>query len=162
MGAVSFRRGGEHCYLAPEVLVAAGETVVGRVGKIREDLADAYEARGEVWYADLDLDLLMGLRERARFSPIPRFPVVRRDMTLVASPGLAIGSVVDTVKAMREPLLEDVYLVDVFTPEGSEERNLSFRFVFRHQERTLKDKEVEKVNLRIGQHLVDTLPVRFS
>lgn len=162
VGAVSFRRGGEHCYLAPEVLVAAGETVVGRVGKIREDLADAYEARGDVWYADLDLDLLMGLRERARFSPIPRFPVVRRDMTLVASPGLAIGSVVDTVKAMREPLLEDVYLVDVFTPEGSEERNLSFRFVYRHQERTLKDKEVEKVNLRIGQHLVDTLPVRFS
>lgn len=61
---------------------------------------------------------------------------------------------------LREPLLEDVFLVDVYTPEGSSERNLSFRFVFRHPERTLKDKEVEKINLRIGQHLVERLPVR--
>jgi phenylalanyl-tRNA synthetase beta chain len=34
--------------------------------------------------------------------------------------------------------------------------------VFRHAERTLKDKDVEKINLRIGQHLVERLPVRFS
>jgi phenylalanyl-tRNA synthetase beta chain len=83
-------------------------------------------------------------------------------MTLIAAPGLAIGSVVDTVKALREPLLEDVYLVDVFTPEGSDERNLTYRFVYRHPERTLKDKEVEKVNLRLSQHLVEKLPLRFS
>jgi len=129
---------------------------------IREDLADDHQARGEVWYADLDLDLLMGLRGAAKFRAIPKFPVVRRDMTLIAPEGLAIGSVVDTVKALREPLLEDVFLVDIYTPEGASERNLSFRFVFRHPERTLKDKEVEKINLRIGQHLVDKLPVRFS
>lgn len=162
VGAASFERGGEHPYLAPEVLVAAAGTSVGRIGRIREDLADDYQARGEVWYADLDLDLLMGLRRSAKFQPIPRFPVVRRDMTLVAAQGLAIGSVVDTVRAMNEPLLEDVYLVDIFTPEGSAERNLSYRFVFRHPERTLKDKEVEKITLRIGQHLVAKLPVRFS
>jgi phenylalanyl-tRNA synthetase beta chain len=162
VGAASFERGGEHPYLAPEILVLSGERVVGFLGRIREELADFYQARGEVWYADLDLDLLMGLREAARFRPIPKFPVVRRDMTLIASQGLAIGSVVDTVKSLREPLLEDVFLVDVFTPEGSSDRNLSFRYVYRHPERTLKDKDVEKVHLRIGQHLVERLPVRFS
>lgn len=162
VGAAAFERGGEHPYLAPEVLVRTSETTVGRLGRVREDLADAYQARGEVWFADLDLDLLMGLRRGAKFKVIPRFPVVRRDMTLVAAPGLAIGAVVDTVKAMNEPLLEDVYLVDIFTPAGSEERNLSYRFVFRHPERTLKDKEVEKINQRIGQHLAAKLPVRFS
>jgi phenylalanyl-tRNA synthetase beta chain len=162
IGAASFGRGSEHPYLAPEISVLAGEKIVGRVGKIREDLADAYQARGEVWFADLDLDLLMNLRVSPIFRQIPKFPVVRRDMTLIASQGLAIGSVVDTVNALREPLLEDVFLVDVYTPEGSSERNLSFRFVFRHPERTLKDKEVEKINLRIGQHLVERLPVRFS
>jgi phenylalanyl-tRNA synthetase beta chain len=162
VGAAAFERGGGHPYLSPEILVRAGEAPVGRLGMIREDLADDHQARGEVWYADLDLDLLMGLRAAAKFRPIPKFPVVRRDMTLIASEGLAIGSVLDTVKALREPLLEDVFLVDIYAPEGARERNLSFRFVFRHPERTLKDKEVEKINLRIGQHLVDKLPVRFS
>jgi phenylalanyl-tRNA synthetase beta chain len=162
VGASSFERGGGHPYLAPEIRVLVGERPVGRLGRIREDLADFYQARGEVWYADLDLDQLMGLRQSAQFKPIPKFPVVRRDMTLIASPGLAIGSVVDTVRSLREPLLEDVFLVDVFTPEGSSDRNLSFRYVYRHAERTLKDKDVEKVHLRIGQHLVERLPVRFS
>lgn len=162
VGVAAFERGGEHPYLAPEILVLSGDAAVGRLGMIREDLADDHQARGEVWYADLDLDLLMGLRAGEKFRPIPKFPVVRRDMTLIAPESLAIGSVVDTVKALREPLLEDVFLVDIYTPEGASERNLSFRFVFRHPERTLKDKEVEKINLRIGQHLVDKLPVRFS
>jgi len=162
VGAASFERGGDHAYLAPEILVRAGETTVGRVGMIREDLADAYQARGEVWYADLDLDLLMGLRLNVTFRAIPKFPVVRRDMTLVAPESLAIGEVVDTVRSLQEPLLEDVFLVDVYAPEGSAERNLTYRFVFRHAERTLKDKEVEKINIRIGQHLVERLPVRFS
>jgi phenylalanyl-tRNA synthetase beta chain len=162
VGAANFERGQEHPYLAPEIRVLSGERPVGRLGRIREDLADFYQARGEVWYADLDLDLLMSLREAAKFKPIPKFPVVRRDMTLIVPPGLAIGSVVDTVRSLREPLLEEVFLVDVFTPEGKSERNLTFRYVYRHVERTLKDKEVEKVHLRIGQYLVERLPVRFS
>lgn len=161
-GMPAFERGKEHPYLAPEILVMTQGSVVGRIGKFREDLADWYLARGEVWFADLDLDLLMGMRGKAIFSPIPKFPVVRRDITLVVPQDLAIGSVIDTVQALREPLLEDVFLVDVYIPEGSSDRNLSFRFVYRHPERTLKDKDVEKVHLRIGQHLVERLPVRFS
>ena len=162
MGAAGFERGEAHPYLAPQILVRVGDVVVGRLGMIREDLADAYQARGEVWYADLDLDLLMGMRKAVAFRPIPKFPVVRRDMTLVASGSLAIGAVIDTVTAMREPLLSDVFLVDIYAPEGSGERNLTYRFVYRHAERTLKDKEVEKIHLRISQHLVESLPVRFS
>jgi phenylalanyl-tRNA synthetase beta chain len=162
VGVAGFERGEDHPYLAPQILVRAGDVVVGRLGMIREDLADAYQARGEVWYADLDLDLLMGMRGVVAFRPIPKFPVVRRDMTLVAPQNLAIGAVIDTVKAMREPLLTDVFLVDIYAPEGSGERNLTYRFVYRHAERTLKDKEVEKIHLRISQHLVESLPVRFS
>ncbi len=162
VGAAKFERGAEHPYLTPEIVVHAGDVVVGRVGMIREDLADAYQARGEVWYADLDLDLVMGLRLPVKFKAIAKFPVVRRDMTLVAPQDLAIGAVIDTVEALQEPLLTDVFLVDIYAPEGSAERNLTYRFVYRHAERTLKDKEVEKINLRIGQHLVERLPVRFS
>jgi phenylalanyl-tRNA synthetase beta chain len=83
-------------------------------------------------------------------------------MTLVAPRDLAIGAVIDAVQGLREPLLADVFLADVYAPDQAEERNLTFRFVYRHAEKTLKDKEVDKVNARISQHLVDTLSVRFS
>lgn len=157
-----FARGDAHAYLQPVIGVLVAGKEVGLLGRIREDLADACQARNEVWYADLDLDLLMGMRQQIKFQPTPRFPVIRRDMTLVAPAGLAIGSVIDTVRELRESFLEDVFLVAVYAPEGQGERNLSFRFVYRHPERTLKDKEVDKVNARIGQHLMERLSVRFS
>jgi phenylalanyl-tRNA synthetase beta chain len=164
LGAGDFARGGEHPYLAPEIVVSACGEALGRVGMIRESLAEDYLSRFEVWYADLDLDALMRLYRAASltFAAIPKFPVVRRDMTLIAPQGLAIGAVIDAVRSLREPLLEDVFLVDVYTPDRSEDRNLTFRFVYRHAEKTLKDKDVDKVNARIGQHLLNTLSVRFS
>lgn len=164
LGAGEFTRGGGHPYLAPEIVVGVRGEAVGRVGMIREAVAEEYLARAEVWYADLDLDALMRLHRAAAlsFTPIPKFPVIRRDMTLIAPRDLAVGAVVEAVQGLREPLLEDVFLADIYAPDQSEERNLTFRFVYRHAEKTLKDKEVDKVNARIGQHLVDTLPVRFS
>lgn len=151
-----------HAYLLPAVRVLVGDQLIGMLGRVREDIADAYLARNEVWYADLDLDALMAMQPKISFQSLPKFPVVRRDMTLIAAPGLAINEVIDTVRALGEPLLEDVFLVDIYAPEEHQERNLTFRYVYRHAERTLKDKDVEKVHLRIGQHLVERLPVRFS
>lgn len=162
VAAARFVRIEDHSALAPRVAVSAANVQVGWLGRVRETLADAYEARDAVWYVDLDLDVLMGLRVQARFAPIPKYPPIRRDMTLVAAPDLAIGTVIDTVVALREPLLESVFLVDVYVPEGGQERNVSFRFVFRHPERTLKDKDVDKVIQRIGQQVVEKLEVRFS
>lgn len=135
IGAASFERGSEHPIWRRRSRCWRATRSWDGSERSREDLADAYQARGEVWFADLDLDLLMNLRVSQAFRQIPKFPVVRCDMTLIAPQGLAIGSVVDTVNALREPLLEDVFLVDVYTPEGSSERNLSFRFVSRHPER---------------------------
>lgn len=162
--AGEYTRGSVHPYYAPEIVVTVLGEVVGKMGMLRDTLAEEYLARGDVWYADLDLDALMRLHHASRvtFSSIPKFPVVRRDMTLIAPRGLAVGAIVDAVRALRESVLEDVFLVDVYAPDQSEEHKLTFRFVYRHPQKTLKDKEVDKVNSRIGQHLLDKLPVRFS
>ena len=156
-----FQRTGEHPYLSPAVSISVHDSIAGRLGRIRDDLANTCLARNEIWYADLDLDLLMGMCGQPAFRPIPRFPVIRRDMTLAVPSHLAIGAIMDSVREFSEPLLEDVFLVDVYAPDGQDERNLSFRFVYRHPERTLKDKEVDKANSRLGQYLTERLPVRF-
>lgn len=162
VGSPKFVQGVGHPYLSPEVEIQVQGQGIGRLGKMRDDLADFYLARHEAWYADLDLDLLMHMRGNIVFRPLPRFPVVRRDMTFIAPHDLAIGDIIDTIMALQEPLLEDVYLVNVYEPAESSARNLSFRFIFRHPEKTLKDKEVDKITARISQHLLKQLPVHFS
>ena len=59
------------------------------------------------------------------------------------------------------PLLEEVELIDLYSPKGEEVRNLTFRFTFRHKERTLKDGEVDHERERMAEFLLKSLPVRI-
>jgi phenylalanyl-tRNA synthetase beta chain len=51
--------------------------------------------------------------------------------------------------------------VDVYLPEGGEEKNLTLRLTYRDPEKTLKDKEVDKLHNSIARHVLDNLEVRF-
>ena len=62
---------------------------------------------------------------------------------------------------MRIAILEHVELVDLYEPQGTEERNLTFRLTFRRADRTLKDAEVDKEREKVARLLVQQLGVRI-
>lgn len=164
--AAAYRQTGEPSFLLPGVEISVpgpdGENVVGVMGRVRPDMADAFHARKPVWLAELNLDVLRRLHDatRLRFRPLPVYPPVRRDITIMAGPQVRVAEVLAHVRGLRLPLLEDVVLQDCFEPEGGEERNLTFRLTFRHAERTLKDAEVDKEREKVAQSLVKHLGVR--
>ena len=161
------RQADDNPFLLPCVSVsvpsADGEVEVGVMGRVRPDMADAFHARKDVWLAELNLDVLRGLHDAARihFQSLPVYPPVRRDITVAAPAGLQVGAVLAHVRELRLPLLEEVVLLDCFEPEGSDERNLTFRLTFRHAQRTLKDAEVDKEREKVAQSLVKHLGVRI-
>ena len=152
-----------HPYLLPCVRLSVDGTGVGVMGRVRPEMADSFHARKDVWLAELDLGVLRRLHDAAqvRFRSLPVFPPVRRDITVAAPLGVTVGAILDQIMAQKQPLLEGAVLVDSFSPEGSDERNLTFRLTFRHAERTLKDAEVDKVREKVAQSLVQTLGVRI-
>jgi phenylalanyl-tRNA synthetase beta chain len=150
-----------HPYLAPCVEVVLDDEVIGEMGRIKPEIADTYNARREVWIAELDADALQEWHEGVLpgFSPLAKFPPIKRDITFIAPETLTAGAVVDAVRGVQEPLLEDVVLVDCYQPEDAETRNLTVRLTYRHAERTLKDKEVEKRHSKVVKKVLDALPV---
>lgn len=165
--AGQYRQAEEHPFLLPCVELSLpdgkGEVLAGVLGRVRPDMADAFHARKAIWLAELDLEVLRRLHDaaRVRFRPLPVYPPVRRDITVIAGPQVPVAQVIDHVRGLRLPLLEDVVLQDCFEPEGSEERNLTFRLTFRHAERTLKDAEVDKEREKVAQSLIKLLGVRI-
>ena len=165
--AGQYRQAEEHPFLLPCVELSLpdgkGEVLAGVLGRVRPDMADAFHARKAIWLAELDLEVLRRLHDaaRVRFRPLPVYPPVRRDITVIAGPQVPVAQVIDHVRGLRLPLLEDVVLQDCFEPEGSEERNLTFRLTFRHAERTLKDAEVDKEREKVAQSLIKHLGVRI-
>ncbi|MBU1230670.1 MAG: phenylalanine--tRNA ligase subunit beta [Proteobacteria bacterium] len=164
----------DHPYLEPCVRVALEDrdTALGLMGRVRPKIADAYHARKDIWLADLDADLLRELSRATTpaFKALPKFPPVRRDVTVICKASMADGTIVracDVEAAIREikpRLLESLALVAVYAPEdkgpGSPgERNLTFRLTYRHHERTLVDKEVDKEHGKVLSGLPQKLPV---
>ncbi|NJB69132.1 phenylalanyl-tRNA synthetase beta chain [Desulfobaculum xiamenense] len=151
-----------HPYLAPCVEVVLDDEVVGEIGRVKAEIADHYNARREVWIAEMDADALREWHEGLvpGFSPLAKFPAIKRDITFVAPATLSAGKLLAAIREVDEPLMEQVALVDCYEPEGGETRNLTVRLTYRHPERTLKDKDVEKRHAHIVKMVLDALPVR--
>lgn len=162
LGALQCVQVQEHSFLSPCVQVLAQGRKVGTMGRVRPDIADSCHARKDVWLAELNLDLLQSLHAASllQFRTLPVFPPVRRDITVMSPATVHVDTVLDHVRGLKQPLLREIVLVDMFEPEHSQERNMTFRLTFRHAERTLKDAEVDKERGKVADSLVQNLGVR--
>ncbi|CCO25146.1 phenylalanine--tRNA ligase subunit beta [Maridesulfovibrio hydrothermalis] len=154
----------ENSYLEPCVKITCAGDEIGFMGMIKADIADKYHAKKEVWMADLNADLLREkvMAHKIKFAPLPVYPPSRRDVTVIAAVSLQAETIKQAILGLKLPLLESVELVTVFTPEGQdEERNISYRLTYRHAQKTLTDKVVDKEHKKVLAALEKALPVRF-
>ncbi|WP_291320001.1 phenylalanine--tRNA ligase subunit beta [Desulfonatronospira sp.] len=154
----------KHPYLDPAVECLCLEKSLGMLGRVAPDKARSYKARKDIWYCDLDLDLLqsLGSLSRPQFQQLPRFPVVKRDMTIVSPLELGYEQLHQVLQDAGVDILEDISLVDVYLPPEKQEKKLTLRLTYRHQERTLKDSEVDKEQQKLADLLLKKLPVGFA
>ena len=94
--------------------------------------------------------------------PLPLYPAVARDLTLLVPPAQAAASVIGLLRDRgARHGLEAVTVIDEYRgdplPAGS--RSITVRLVFRSQERTLTDREVEQAISRLRTSLERELDV---
>ena len=154
----------DHAYLSPCVTVTLDGRTLGEMGRVDPEVADAYHARRDVWLCELDVDLLKERFEgqALEFRDLPKFPPVRRDLTVVAGRGVAAGDLVDAAATAGVKIVERVALADVYEPDSGDERNLTLRITYRHPSKTLKDSEVDKQHAKLVKAVLAGLPVRLQ
>ncbi|HTY39773.1 MAG TPA: phenylalanine--tRNA ligase subunit beta [Candidatus Paceibacterota bacterium] len=123
------------------------------LGDIRErDLGKNWSAA----IAELDLGKLQGLAIGEReFRPLPKYPAVMRDVSLLVSGDTRVGDILRVIEETSPELVDDVNLIDEYDdPNLGGKRSLTFRLVFQSEERTLTDTEVnqemEKITHAVG------------
>ncbi len=134
---------------------------LGYLGEIAKTSLDELDLRGSCAAAELDLGVLV---RRAvlvpQNHPLPPFPAVDRDLSLVVDQYLPWAELAAAVSASAGTMLEGVDFLDTFAggnlPEGRHSLHFSLRF--RHPERTLTGEEVE----RSVRSVVDACAARFQ
>ncbi len=84
--------------------------------------------------------------ENVRFEPLPRYPSVSRDLSIVVAGTLPAEAVRGTIVAAAPPTLVAVREFDRYQGKGIPEGqvSVSFHLTFRASERTLTDAEVQQ------------------
>ena len=107
-GGPAWLAGGRAARLAMGRTVAARrlDARQGVAGQLARRIADQLKLRQEIFVAELRLEPLLAGIEAARatqkFAPIPRFPAVERDFSLVLADGVAFATVADAIRALSD------------------------------------------------------------
>jgi phenylalanyl-tRNA synthetase beta chain len=136
-------------------------TAVGSAGRLAESLAASYKFRQPVYVAELDLTaLLESERGPAQYAPLPRYPSVVRDVTLLVSRDVNFADVVRFVESEQIANSAGVMLVGTYEGKNipEDKRSITLRMEYRSDERTLRDEEVEERH----RELIDSLLNKFS
>ncbi|MBI3046396.1 MAG: phenylalanine--tRNA ligase subunit beta [Candidatus Harrisonbacteria bacterium] len=118
---------------------------------------------------ELNLDLLLKeMDEEREFAPLPKFPVITRDLSIFVPEETRVGEVLEMIQRVSAKLVNDVDLIDFYEPdeklrpkqdrsETQEKRrkSLTFRIVFQAEDRTLTDAEADREMAAINQILID-------
>jgi phenylalanyl-tRNA synthetase beta chain len=157
----------EAIFDGPESLdINASGNKVGRMGKLSKKIVKEYDLRNDAWIALFNYEpiyqLARQLRERpAAVQPLPKYPSIERDIAIMLSEGIEVRSIMDLIRSSApNTILQDVSLFDQFQSKemkSAHERSLAFHLLFRSDDRTLEEHEVdEQINLII-KHLAGEL-----
>ena len=119
----------------------------GFLGEVDPSVLKRLELRDPCSAAELAFEVLQARANLVpKYKPLPSYPVVARDLSLVVPQALPWGELAGAVGRAGGPTLEAIVYLDTFKggnlPEGRQ--SLHFGLRFRHPDRTLTGDEVEE------------------
>ncbi len=129
------------------------KTPLVKLGVIQGSFLKIFDIKQEVLFADFDWAALrkMASRKQISFTPIPKFPAVRRDFALLLNKEVPFKELEEIAYKTEKKLLKDLSLFDVYTgdklPKGK--KSYAISFTLQDETKTLTDKHIEKIMNKI-------------
>ncbi|MBP2641452.1 MAG: pheT [Firmicutes bacterium] len=130
--------------------------ILGSVGEVHPQVLDAFGLTRKVYAFELNVSqLLKHVKISSRYTPLPKFPAIVRDLSITLPIKTSVEEVLDEIRVNSGEWLETVTLFDVYTGGQVEEgmRSLAFSLTFRSPDRTLTDEEINECHGKIVDYL---------
>ncbi|MBI3218045.1 MAG: phenylalanine--tRNA ligase subunit beta [Bacteroidetes bacterium] len=129
------------------VKITKGTKEIGRIGKVKTALAKDFGIKQEIFYADLNTSLLFkGANPKFVVTEVPKFPEVRRDLSLVLDKQVTFAEIKELVASTEKQLVKELIAFDVYEgdkiPQGKKAYALGFTLL--DETKTLTDEEIDK------------------
>lgn len=151
-------RGESYLHPGRKAILMAGDERVCCLGEVHPAVREAFDMPVRAYIAELDMDQLARLRKpMGTVKPMPRFPAVTRDLSLVMAEDVHVGPLMDDMAKAAGTILEDVKMFDVYRSAalGENMKSVAFSFIFRGADHTLTDAEITKAMDKILRTAAD-------
>jgi phenylalanyl-tRNA synthetase beta chain len=152
---------GTHGFLNEVTLLNKGEKTFAAIGQVNAKALKAYGIKKPVLYAEINLTAALRKMKHASktVEDLPKFPTVRRDLSLLLDQNVAFAEIEKLAYAKAGNLLKEVGLFDVYEgknlPEGK--KSYAVSFTLRDEKKTLTDKKIEQTMAQIQIELESAL-----
>ena len=133
-------------------LIVGRKIEAGVFGEIHPDVNENFGIDTPCYVAELDLDAIYdnSVLDK-KYSPLPKFPAVTRDIALLVEDDILVQDIEDTIRKAGGNIVEKVELFDIYKgeqiPQGK--KSIAYAIAYRDPQKTLKDKDVNKVHDKI-------------
>jgi phenylalanyl-tRNA synthetase beta chain len=125
--------------------------IIGRAVKEKYDFTELSPCA-----AELDFELLLALQQDAiKVKPIPRFPAIQRDLSIIVDDKICWVDIIDAIKARASTELENIQFVGIYRGEGipSGKKSVTISLRFRDEDGTLTHETVDRFQTDIVGNL---------
>jgi phenylalanyl-tRNA synthetase beta chain len=144
----------QHPYLAGGLALLVQNQPVGNVGAVSPAVLKRLDVSQPVWYAELDWDWLLKKYKASLVArELPKFPEVRRDLSLVVDKGVTFDQLRTIAQRTEKKLLQGLNVFDVYEGDRLEagKKSYSVSFTLQDPTQTLTDQAIDQVMQRLIQ-----------
>ena len=153
----------DHGFLWPgksSALLVDGN-VLGVVGELHPHLLEKLEIGESVYVLELDLSFLSVIYTsfERKFSPLPKFPSLRRDIALVVDEMIPVREILSVIKKTNSGIIENAWVFDVYRGTSLEEgkKSVALSLILRNRDKTLTDEDANRVQQDVLRNLEESI-----
>ncbi len=153
-----------HPGVAAVLVATASGQILGDFGEVHPDLRQRLEIAVPAFCFELDISPQLSQKPARLYQAPSRFPAVTRDLSFFLDKDTPAGAVFAALHHAGEPLLLHSQVLEDYREPGKvppNKKGLLFGLMYRSDERTLTDEEVQKAHDRVVAHLQRTLPIQL-
>ncbi|SNT20269.1 phenylalanyl-tRNA synthetase beta subunit [Ekhidna lutea] len=129
------------------VVIKKEGKMLGILGKLKKELLSIYGIKQDVFHAQLDWEAILSLyKSDIAYEPIPKFPEVKRDLSLVLDKNVSYADIQQLAFKQEKKLLNRMNLFSVYEGDKIEKGKKAYAISFFLQDKfkTLTDKQIDK------------------
>jgi phenylalanyl-tRNA synthetase beta chain len=130
------------------IAISLGKDTIVEIGVVKKSILKTFGIKQEVFYADFDWATILKLiSNKIKFSEIPKYPEVRRDLALLIDNGVTYESIYKIAKQTEKEVLKNIDLFDVYQGDNLSEGKKSYAlsFILQDNSKTLTDEQIDTI-----------------